>query len=335
VSKFRKCLSTSLQLPKNKSCVRTLFWWGHDSIQDQEARIKAAEDRKIIKWDKDGPDTTIAGLNQTTALTKQGFYAPARIAAEENAMSTGYVYERWNVADHYHVTTYPYWARFNNPRFFKCEQRKRDYNKLLEGQRFMRERVVALGPDLAAAYFLLARGCRVKFKHQEEWIGDDKFGQNAYETRKIDNMIPTSYEPGWYLEAIEATDSKLIYEGFANMKNLTSLKYLDLSYSPSIESWCMDRITGEYMDTLEYLDLSGCKSLKANALEPIWRFSNLKILVLRDLDHIKDIKMICLMLLDVFPNLEIRGVDYIDTKLLEGTDDEDLVKDNLLFLNEK
>ena len=90
----RKLLSTSFQFPSNRSCVRTLFWWGLDSIQDQEARIKAAEDRKIIKWDKDGPDTTIANLDPNTALTKTSFYAPARIAAEENAMSVGYVYER-------------------------------------------------------------------------------------------------------------------------------------------------------------------------------------------------------------------------------------------------
>ena len=116
-----------------------------------------------------------------------------------------------------------------------------------------------------------------------DWIGNERVGQNRYETSKLDGMIPPTYEPGWYLEAIEATDSKLIYEGFASMKNLTSLKYLDLSYSPTIDSWCMDRITGEYMDTLEYLDLSGCKSIKANALEPIWRLSNLKTLVLRDM----------------------------------------------------
>ena len=108
-------------------------------------------------------------------------------------------------------------------------------------------------------------------------------GQNRLGTSQIDNLIPSIYEPGWYLEAIEACDSKLIYEGFANLKNLTSLKYLDLSYSPNIDAWCMDRISGEYMDTLEYLDLSGCKGLQANGLEPIWRFSNLKTLVLRDL----------------------------------------------------
>ena len=48
-----------------------------------------------------------------------------------------------------------------------CEKRKRDYQKTMEGQRFMRERVVTLGPDLAAASFLLGRGCRVRFKHQK------------------------------------------------------------------------------------------------------------------------------------------------------------------------
>ena len=73
------------------------------------------------------------------------------------------------------------------------------------------------------------------------------------------------------------------------MKNLTSLKYLDLSYCPLIDTWCMDRITGEYADTLEYLDLSGCKNLQANSLEPIWRLSKLKTLVLRDMVSIKDV----------------------------------------------
>ena len=44
---------------------------------------------------KDGPDST------SLTITKQSFYAPARIAAEENAMSTGYVYERFNSSGMY------------------------------------------------------------------------------------------------------------------------------------------------------------------------------------------------------------------------------------------
>ena len=81
--------------------------------------------------------------------------------------TTGYVYERFNTADLYSVTTYPYLAIIKNPWFYANEKRKKDYKKLMEGQRFMRERVLALGPDLAAAYFLLGRGCRVRFKHQK------------------------------------------------------------------------------------------------------------------------------------------------------------------------
>ena len=79
---IRKILSTSVPSLQKKQCVRTIFWWGHDSIQDQEARIKAAEDKKIIKWDKN--------VDELTLTTKKSFYAPARIAAEDNAMSTGY-----------------------------------------------------------------------------------------------------------------------------------------------------------------------------------------------------------------------------------------------------
>ena len=75
---IRKILSTSVPALQKKQCVRTIFWWGHDTIEDQEARIKAAEDKKIIKWDKN-PD-------ELTTTTKKSFYAPARIAAEENAM---------------------------------------------------------------------------------------------------------------------------------------------------------------------------------------------------------------------------------------------------------
>ena len=52
-------------------------------------------------------------------------------------------------------------------------------------------------------------------------------------------------------------------------------------------------------------------------------------------DHILSLKILCLMLLDIFPNLEIRGVDYIDTNLLKGTEDEDLLQDDILLLSEK
>ena len=106
-----------------------------------------------------------------------------------------------------------------------------------------------------------------------------------------------------------------------------------------IDAWCIDRITGEYQDTLEYLDLSGCQKLNWNGLESLWRLRKLKVLVLKDMEHIKDLDLLCLMLLDELPDLEIRGADYMANAptLLAGTKDESLLQDldkSLLLLTD-
>ena len=46
------------------------------------------------------------------------------------------------------------------------------------------------------------------------------------------------------------------------------------------------------------------------------------------MDHIQDLALLCLMLLDVLPNLKIEGADYMDTALLEGTEFEHLMLDD-------
>ena len=46
------------------------------------------------------------------------------------------------------------------------------------------------------------------------------------------------------------------------------------------------------------------------------------------MDHIQDLQLICLMLLDVLPNLKIEGADYMDMALLEGSEFEHLKLDD-------
>jgi len=133
---------------------------------------------------------------------------------------------------------------------------------------------------------------------------------------------------GWHVEAIDCSSSRLVYEGLQNMRNLHHLKYLDISYCDNFDVWCLDRISGEYADTLEYLNISGSRKLDWNGLEVLWRLRNLKTLVLKDMGHVKDLNLICLLLLDVNPKLKIIGADYIDTKLLEGTEFENLCLDD-------
>ena len=113
------------------------------------------------------------------------------------------------------------------------------------------------------------------------------------------------------------------------MRNLLYIKKLDISYSAMVDAWCLDRITGEYEDSLEYLDLSGCKALNWNGLECVWRLRKLKVLVLQDMEHIKDLDLLCLMLLEILPDLQIKGVDYMANAkdLLAGSEAEPLLED--------
>ena len=80
-------------------------------------------------------------------------------------------------------------------------------------------------------------------------------------------FLPTSWQPGWYVEAIDASCSDLVYEAFNNMRNLVFLKSLDVSYCPQMDDWCLDRISGEFQDSLEELDVSGCSMVGLSGLE--------------------------------------------------------------------
>ena len=68
-------------------------------------------------------------------------------------------------------------------------------------------------------------------------------------------------------------------------------------------------------------------------LKVLWRLKNLKTLVMNDMEHVKDLPLLCLMLLDVLPKLKIVGVEYIDKDLLVGTEHEHLLLDETGFLS--
>ena len=61
-----------------------------------------------------------------------------------------------------------------------------------------------------------------------------------------------------------------------------------MSYCEHIDEWCMDRITGEFGDSLEHLNISGCRALNWNGLECVWRLRSLKTLVIKDMEHVQD-----------------------------------------------
>ena len=322
-------MSNVILRPRKLVIPRRFYWWGHDTDQDKEKRIKDLEDKRLIKWMD--PAKTISGRKSGFGRTGDTL-VPQRIKDEAETLGMSqetkpYMEFRWSEWLNWVAQPVLPSVFDGDSKYYHWKLIMKMYNELIRSQIFVRERFVTLGPDLAAAQFLCWRNCRVRFKGHSHWTELDSLGELP---------IPDIYEPGWYIEAIDAAHSELIYEGLQNCRNLIFLRYLDLSYCPHIDVWCLDRLTGEYGDTLEYLDISGCPSINWNAIEILWRLRKLKTLVMYDLTHIRDLPLLCIMLLDLNPDLEIKGVDYIDTKLLEGTEHEHLLKelDNLSLLPE-
>ncbi len=46
--------------------------------------------------------------------------------------------------------------------------------------------------------------------------------------------------------------------------------------------------------------------------------------------HVEDLSLVCLMLLDVNPKLKIVGAEYMDLKLLEGTEHQKLLSEDYI-----
>lgn len=169
--------------------------------------------------------------------------------------------------------------------------------------RYIPDRHKILGSDLAAAHFLVHRGAAVRFIGSSEWI---KRKEDEYD-------LPNKYNPDYLIEAIDVLDMKLYYEGFQNMTNLRSLRWLSLRNCLQIDDWCLDRISSEYQSSLEYLDISNCVEVTDRGIGALYRMSKLQTLKVHNIAGSQMFQLACLMLEDIKPQLNIEGVKYLDT----------------------
>ncbi|KHN78647.1 ATP synthase subunit s-like protein [Toxocara canis] len=187
---------------------------------------------------------------------------------------------------------------FDNTRRFK---RYRHFQHLQFDQRFIPERLLFLGPDLAAAHFLVHRDAAVKFVGDDVWIKKDKKGRYDLPGRKV---------PGLFIEAIDASDTELMFEGFDNLCELEHLRMLRLAGCQYADDWMMGRIGTMFSRSLEMLDLSDCDRITAKGLTGLRSLKKLRYLRLEGMDHIKDIAKTALLLEQSIPNLKVLGLDY-------------------------
>ncbi|XP_029178753.1 distal membrane-arm assembly complex protein 2 [Nylanderia fulva] len=162
-----------------------------------------------------------------------------------------------------------------------------------ENQSFIPERHEILGADLATAHFIVCRDGRVKFKGNTYWTEKDEKG--SYD-------LPNQYDSRYILEAVDASDTDLYYEGLSNLCGLHKLKWLSLKNCSNIDDWGLDKISAEF-PALEHLDISGCEKITERGLESLYRMENLKTLVVTNHFRTVAFELTCFMLEDCMPNL--------------------------------
>lgn len=186
-------------------------------------------------------------------------------------------------------------------------------------QRYIPDRVKSLGSDIAAAHFIVYRGGAVRFQGQDEMISWTDKKKEYY------SNLPEIYDPNYYVEAIDASNIMIYYQGLENFKNLYKLKWLSLSNNPVLDNWSLDYI-GHSMFNLEYLNISHCPQVTAAGVAGLHKLTQLKELVISN-NNI-EFQMACFALEDTIPELFVTMLDNNDTN------NELLTKEKKLNVNE-
>lgn len=164
-------------------------------------------------------------------------------------------------------------------------------------QQYVPERHEILGPDLAAAHFLLYRGGAVKFVSGKNWI-------RANKDDEID--LPKKNHPAYKVEALRCDDMNLYYEGLENLRCLQHLKFLSYRNVKTFDDWYIDRVSGSQYPVLEVLDISGTKCT-SRGLWCLYRIPTLKLLIVDNPKESVEYELTCALLEETIPKLKIIG----------------------------
>uniref|UniRef100_A0A8C5A2J0 Distal membrane arm assembly component 2 like n=1 Tax=Gadus morhua TaxID=8049 RepID=A0A8C5A2J0_GADMO len=156
------------------------------------------------------------------------------------------------------------------------------------------ERIKAIGPDRAAAEWLLRCGAKVRFLGFERWHHDY-------------NALPTGPLDRYKIQGIDATESCIMYRGFDHLDGLQHLEEVKLIRCVYIEDGCLERLssTEVLQSTLSSLEVVSCGNVSDKGLIALHKLGNLQRLVLSDLPGVKDRDQTLERLKTALPKLDI------------------------------
>lgn len=171
----------------------------------------------------------------------------------------------------------------------------------VKDQSYNPARVEALGPDLAAAHFIVCRGGAVKF------VGEDKFIRSGL--NKSNEVLPNYKDPNYKVEAIDFSKGDFVYEAISNLTDLKYLSWVSFKNCKYVDNWFLDYLSA-VAPTVEYIDLTGCQKIDHYGLSCLYRFKRLKCVNVENVSQTTVFNLACLTM-----EAEISDFLFIGLKL--------------------
>uniref|UniRef100_A0A8C3IYH5 Distal membrane arm assembly complex 2 like n=1 Tax=Calidris pygmaea TaxID=425635 RepID=A0A8C3IYH5_9CHAR len=129
------------------------------------------------------------------------------------------------------------------------------------------ERIQAVGPDRAASEWLLRCGALVRYRGYEKW-------QQDY------NGLPTGPLEKYKIEAINATDSCIMYRGFDYLDGLEHVTEIKLQKCIYIQDECLQRLseTKNLQKSLLQLQIISCGNVTDRGIVALHKLRYLELL---------------------------------------------------------
>ncbi|GLD47741.1 ATP synthase subunit s, mitochondrial [Lates japonicus] len=156
------------------------------------------------------------------------------------------------------------------------------------------ERIKAVGPDRAAAEWLLRCGAKVRFQGFDRWHHDY-------------NGLPTGPLGRYKIHAIDATESCIMYRGFDHLDGLKHVEEIKFNKCIYIEDTCLEKLSSieNLQESVYMMEVVSCGNVTDKGIVSLHKLRNLEYLFLSDLPGIKDRQTTVDRLQTALPRLDL------------------------------